>query len=229
VEAEKAMAPDPLKALRGECELVSQLTLGLPEEDFSKATRLPAWNVKELLGHLYRAVDRTNTALDEDEPPAADSDSITYWRIYDPATDSPATADRAKEVAAQYGSGQQLAAALDTMWRKALGRAADTAPGRVVHTWGPSLMLEEFMKTRVLEVTVHRMDLNDALGLPPDPTDDGLTITADILLGLMEAEPPAPPPWNRVEFLEKGTGRTPLSEADRQRLGSQADRFPLLA
>ena len=86
------MGVDPVDALQGECELVSELVLGLPEGDFEKPTRLPEWNVKELLGHVTRGVDRINVFLDASPPAAADTDAISYWTRYDPVTDSPAVA-----------------------------------------------------------------------------------------------------------------------------------------
>jgi uncharacterized protein (TIGR03083 family) len=222
------MAPDPLDALRDECELVSELVLGLPEEDFARPTRLPAWNVKQLLAHMYRDVDRTNTALDTEPPPAADTDAVTYWGRYDPVTDSPDIADRALQVASGYESGQALAAAWDEMWRRALGRAAETPRDRVMVTWGPALTLEEFLRTRVLEITVHRADLNAAVDLPADPTDDGLTISEEILLGLLDPPPPGTAPVEGVALLEIGTGRRDPTGEERQALGDLADRFPLL-
>ena len=58
-----------------------------------------------------------------------------------------------------------LARAWDRMWREAVALAGRTDPARLVATtWGPTLPLDEYLKTRVLEVTVHRMDLEDALG-----------------------------------------------------------------
>ncbi len=215
--------------LREECELTSQLVLGLSEEDFSRPTRLPAWNVKELLGHLYRGIDRTNWALDDDEPVVPDEDSVSYWRRLNPSYDSTHIADRAKEIADRFSSGQELAAAWDELWRRALGRAANTDPDRPVKTWEPVLTLEDFLRTRVLEVAVHRADLMNALGLPPAPSEGGLDITQEILLGLVDADITALPDWDGVEFIEKGTGRRPLSDEDRQALGDLADGFPLLA
>ena len=217
-----------LAALREECELTSQLLLGLSEKDFSRPTRLPAWNVKELLGHLYRGIDRTNWALDDDDPVVPDADSVSYWRRLDPSYDSTHIADRAKEIADRFGSGQELAAAWDELWRRALGRAASTDPDRPMKTWEPVLTLEDFLRTRVLEVTVHRADLMTALGLPPDPSEGGLDITQEILLGLLDADVTAVPNWDGVEFIEKGTGRRPLTDDDRKALGDLADRFPLL-
>jgi uncharacterized protein (TIGR03083 family) len=221
--------PDPVEALRGECELVSQTVLGLPENRFAEPTRLPAWNVKELLGHMYRDIDRINTALATDPPPAADTDSVTYWTRYDPAVDAPDIAQRAKDIAEGHDSGQALAAAWDEMWRRALGQAGTTDRDRVVVTWGPALTLDEFLRTRVLEIAVHRMDLNDALDLPPDPTEPGLEITEEILLGILGQAVPEGLGWDGVRFVEKGTGRSALTETERSTLGDLADGFPLLA
>ena len=73
----EAEVADPLEALREECEEVSRIVLSLAEEDFAKPTRLPAWNVKELLGHMYRDIDRTNTALSTPPPAEATADSVS--------------------------------------------------------------------------------------------------------------------------------------------------------
>jgi uncharacterized protein (TIGR03083 family) len=221
------MAADPLEALRGECELVSQTVLGLPEAAFAKPTRCSEWNVKQLLGHIYRAVNRLNTALDQPAPSAAEYDSVTYWRSYDPAVESSDIADRSKELAASFDSGQELASSWDEMWRRALGRAGTADRDRVIVTWGPGVVLDEYLRTRVLELTVHRMDLNDALELPPDPTESGLDITTEILLGLLDV-PSSSVRLKGMDLVETGTGRRPLSDVERMVLGDLSDRFPLL-
>jgi uncharacterized protein (TIGR03083 family) len=221
------MDVDPLEALRAECEGVSRTALEIAEEDFARPTRLPAWNVKELLAHMYHDIDRTNVALTQAAPERADADGVSYWRTYDPATDGPDIADRAKAAAAKYDTGQRLATAWDEMWRRALELAAGADRGRVVVTWGPALTLEEFMRTRVLEMTVHGLDLRAALDLVPDPTGAGLAITAGILRGLLGRELP-PGLWDDITFVEKGTGRQELTGAERVALGELAGSFPLL-
>jgi uncharacterized protein (TIGR03083 family) len=221
---------DPVEALKGECELVSQLVLGLPEEDFAKPTRLPEWNVKELLGHMTRGVDRINVFLDQPAPPGVDTDSITYWTRYDPRTESSAVADRGKAVAAGYQSGQQLAAAWDETWRRTTGRATTEDRSRPVQvSWGPALTLDEYVKTRVLEITVHRMDMEHALGLKGWGTDAAISIVDEILEGLLGEEPPTELEWDAVEFIDVGTGRREPTDQEREILGDLADRFPLLA
>jgi uncharacterized protein (TIGR03083 family) len=224
----EAVVADPLDALRDECEEVSRIVLSLAEEDFAKPTRLPAWNVKELLGHMYRDIDRTNTALSTPPPSEVTADSVSYWRSYDPVHDAPAIADRAKEVAARYETGVALAGAWNEMWRGALDGAAGTDRSRLVVTWGPHLTLDEFLKTRVLEITVHRMDMEDALGQKGWGTDLAVSIVDDILEGLLSEQPPSELEWDVVDCIETGTGRRLLSESERAVLGPLADRFPLL-
>lgn len=222
-------APDPVDALRRECELLSELVAGLPEEDYARATRLPAWTVKQLLGHLYRGVDRINHGLDEPEPPAADADSVTYWRIDDAVTADDEIARRAIAVADEFDSGQALGSAWDELWRRTTARAADEDPERLVTTWRPALTLSEYLRTRVLELTVHRMDLNAALGLPPDPTEDALAITEETLLALLDPPPPGTSPVEGVAFVEIATGRREPTEDEREALGDLAGRLPVIA
>jgi uncharacterized protein (TIGR03083 family) len=207
---------------------MSETALGLSEDEFARPTRCAAWNVKELLSHLYWAINRINAALAEPEPPSADTDSVSYWRSYVPAADAPDIADRAKELSNQFATGADLARGWDGMWRKAIESSSRTDPARVVMTWGPALRLDEFLKTRVLEVTVHRMDLDDALGRKGWGTDQAVSIVDDILSGLLGEDPPRDLEWDSVEFIEAATGRRPLTPDKRRILGPLAGRFPLL-
>jgi uncharacterized protein (TIGR03083 family) len=222
------MMADPLEALAEECEEVSKIVSDLSEEDFSRPTRCTAWNVKQLLGHIYRDVDRINTALSTPPPAQATHDSITYWRSYDPLDDAPDIADRAKELAGRYGTGQDLVLAWEEMWRRAIDTARPADRSRLVVTWGPVLTLEEFLKTRVFETTVHRMDLEDALGRKGWGTDAAISIVDETLEGLLGVEPPSDLEWDVVDFIETGAGRRPLSDQERQILGPLAARFPLM-
>jgi uncharacterized protein (TIGR03083 family) len=221
-------APAAIEALREECEQVSTIILALTEDDFDRPTRCTAWNAKELLAHMYRDVDRINFALTQPAPPEPDTDSVSYWRSYDPLVDAPDIADRAKELAGKYATGRALADAWDEMWRRALQTAVNADRQHVVVTWGPALTLDEFLKTRVLEITVHRMDLEDALGRKGWGTDQAISIVDDILVGLLGQEPPEELDWDVVDFIEAGCGRRALTEDEREMLGPLAKLFPLM-
>jgi hypothetical protein len=115
------------------------------------------------------------------------------------------------------------------MWREAIALAGGTDPARLVATtWGPTLRLDEYLKTRVLEVTVHRMDLEDALGRKGWGTDLAISIVDDILAALLGEDPPRDLDWDVVEFIETGCGRRPLTDREREVLGPLAEKFPLL-
>lgn len=219
---------DALDALRDECEEVSKIVTGLSEQDFSRPTRCSAWNVKDLLGHMYWGLNRAKRSLAEPPPSAADTDYVSYWRSYDPLGDAPGVAEKATQRAGQYGSGNELAMAWDELWREVVESAGGEDRARIVSTWGPTLTLEDFLKTRVLEVTVHRMDLEDALGRKGWGTDQAVSIVDDTLEGLLGEQPPSDLEWDVVDFIEAGTGRRPLSSEEREILGPLAGRFPLL-
>jgi uncharacterized protein (TIGR03083 family) len=223
-----ASPADALEALREECEEVSKVVLGLSEEDFGRATRCADWNVKELLAHMYWGVNRAVRSLAEPAPEAADTNSVSYWRSYDPEEDAPGIADRAARLASTHETGGELAKAWDRMWRQVVESAGRESRGRIVSTWGPTLTLDEFLKTRVLEVTVHRMDLEDALGRKGWGTDQAVSIVDDTLEGLLGEQPPSDLEWDVVDFIEAGAGRRRLTEEERKILGPLADRFPLL-
>ncbi|HEY1331571.1 MAG TPA: maleylpyruvate isomerase family mycothiol-dependent enzyme [Actinomycetota bacterium] len=221
--------PEGLEALRGECLRISTVVLALGEEPFALPTRLPAWNVKQLLGHLYRGVDRLNAGLDALPPAEADADSVSYWRRFDSQAGAAGVAERGIEVAARFETGHELAEAWDEMWRGVVQRVSLQDGSRRIVTFQPILTLDEYVKTRVLEVTVHGMDLAVALGRHVWATTPALDVTSAILAALLGTRPPRGLDWDDVAFIEKGTGRRPLDARDREMLGAMADRFPLLS
>lgn len=221
--------PAALEALKLECELVSDVALGLDEAQFGTPTRCAAWNAKELLAHMYRDVERTIVGLHEEAPGKPDTDAVTYWRSYDPKADAPNIADRAKLRAASYGSGHELAVVWDDMWKRSYELAVGQPPMRPILTWGPILTLEDFLTTRVVEITVHGMDMADALGRDTWATEEAVDMTTGVLRGILGEEPMPDLGWGDLTFIEKGTGRQPLTHGEHEILGTLAAKFPLLA
>src|SRR5437764_220030 len=110
------MTPAVADVLREECERVSSIVAGLDDDEFALPTRCPPWSVKDLLGHMWRDVDRLGTALAAPPDEKVDADGVSYWRTYDPIADGPEIADRAKEIADAYPTGAELARAFAEMW-----------------------------------------------------------------------------------------------------------------
>jgi uncharacterized protein (TIGR03083 family) len=221
--------PGAIEALKLECELVSDAGLALKEADFDLPTRCEAWNVKELLAHMYRDVERTIVGLHEKGAGEPDSDAVTYWKTYDPIADGPSIADRAKLRAASYGSAHELAVVWDDMWKRSVDMAMGQPPSRPVMTWGPILTLEHFITTRVVEITVHGMDMADALERDAWATQEAVDLTTEVLGEILGEEPTPDLGWGDLTFIEKGTGRQPLTRGEREILGRLSEKFPLLS
>jgi len=218
-----------LSALREECEAVSEVVLALPEGAFGRPTRCADWNVKELLAHMLRDMRRLVMGLEDPAPPKATHDDLGYWRQHEEAASAPRISARTTRFAAEFPKGTDIARAWDETWHQAVATAEHAAPGRIVSTWGPAMELDQYLRTRVLEILVHRMDLEDALGKDFEPADEAVSIVEETLAGLLGEEPPADLGWGGVEFIEAACGRRGLTEEERRILGSEAtERLPLV-
>jgi uncharacterized protein (TIGR03083 family) len=215
--------------LDDENRLAVEALRDLSGEAFAVPTRLPLWNVKELVAHMWRDVDRIRVYLAEPEPAEAQADGVSYWRAYDPATDSADVADRAKEVADGFATGTALVDSFEANRIEVLATAREVAADQLVATWGPAMRFDEYLRTRVLEMAVHGLDLADALGARPWLTPGGAAVTRDILIGLLGEAPALVRRWDDRTFIETGTGRRALSYEERTALGPLARMFPLLA
>ncbi|WP_237533386.1 hypothetical protein [Streptomyces sp. SID685] len=103
--------------------------------------------------------------------------------------------------------------------------AEDVDPRLVVGTQGHVLTSGDWMRTLAVEATVHHLDLVAHLPTALQPAKDGLACvraTLDALLGR-----PVPLDWSDRHYARAATGRLPLTAVERERLGDDADRFPL--
>lgn len=218
----------PADVLAAECARVSAVVLGLTKQEFTLPTRCHPWDVKALIGHVWRDMDRLRTGLAQPAPPSPDTDAVSYWRSYDPLAKGPEIADRAREVAGRFPTGAELALDLDFNWREGVEAAREHPDDRAIATWGPALRLDEFLGTRILEVVVHGLDLAAALTMEPWLTDAGSSITCGILFGLLDADLPEAVGWSELTFIEAGTGRRALTDSEMAALAGLAGRFPLM-
>jgi hypothetical protein len=89
-------------------------------------------------------------------------------------------------------------------------------PGRVVLTrHGDRMLLVEFLRTRILELAVHGLDLAAGLGCAPWMTAPAAEVTEDLLLPAAGAAwLRAGTGWDRVTLIAGLTGRRPLTPAE---------------
>jgi uncharacterized protein (TIGR03083 family) len=217
-----------LAALHRETERTGTFLATLREEDWVRPTRCAPLNVLQLSAHVMRGGMRIEEMLTSGPVEGeAEKDGETYFR-YDPAIGA-TMVQRAIEASEELAP-SSAAAIWTRRWSSALDRAErDLATDdRLYRSIFGIIRLSEYLRTRVVEVTVHTMDMRDALGLAPDPSPEGLRVTCDVLRGLLGADTLALG-IDDVHFALAGTGRAQLSDADRETLGPLADRFPLFA
>ncbi len=213
LEVESARAETPMRAAAADA--------------FEAPTRCPAWDVRGLIGHMLRDVHRLLDLLQEPALGPPDTDSAVYFGSYDSAAEAPDIAERSIEMAARYATDDDLVEGFATTWRRAVKTAADAGHDRLVHVFSHTMVLPDYLETRVVEMTIHGLDLAAALHTERWMSVEGAAITRDVMSRMLGSAPPDG--WDDVTFFEKGTGRAPLTDDDRRALGPTASRFPLFA
>jgi hypothetical protein len=143
-----------------------------------------------LAGHTLRGVRTVVTYVERPEPSSQDLfDAVDYysaaivWREADPDAADAAVAKRgADELAGVDPSGYVAAF---TAAVGAASAALDRAHGfRLVGTPFGSIRLDDYLRTRLLEMTVHGIDLATAADVdwtpPDDAVSDGLALVTEI-------------------------------------------------
>ena len=158
-------------------------------ERWQQDSVLPQFAVAALAGHLLRGMTTVEQYLDGPEPDGA---SISAARYFHTVIRSADISDPAHQ--AIRGRGAEAAvggpAALAGEARAALGRLsprlAGMGAGRRLRVAGGLVMtLDEYLRTRVVELVIHADDLAASLDLelaPPRP--DTCAIAIDVLVGV---------------------------------------------
>lgn len=181
----------------------------------ARRTRLPAWSLGELVAHLARGAARVAAYLAEAPPATLEVGWLDYWRRareLDPA----AIAARSRQEAATARP-EELRDRFAATWRGAVEAARVAGPGRLLPSPVGAMRLDHYLTSRVVEVTVHGLDVRASLGLEEVATPQGLVVTCAVLEGLAGGRPPDLE--EDVGFVLAATGRRPHGAAG----------FPLLA
>ncbi|WP_033667341.1 maleylpyruvate isomerase N-terminal domain-containing protein [Salinispora fenicalii] len=200
-------------AFRDECVRLAAELRDLTQADLDRPTTCPPWAVRDLIAHVHTGVGRLAEMLAAPAPPHAQVDAAGYFGAakFTPPVD----ADRIEggRRAGQHLAATTLAGDLDQAQQATLDAVAAQPPGRLVRTrHGDAMTMVEFLRTRVVEVGVHGLDLAAALGRRPWLTPGAAAVVADLLTG---GDPvPADLGWDRLTLIRKATGRSPLTPAE---------------
>jgi hypothetical protein len=183
------------------------------------------WAVADLGYHLLGDARRALVGLNSPAEGPADTDAIAYWRGWRPPEPGDDEALRHTRAASSLGI------AFADLVEDYAGTAAAVlvAAGRVrsddlISTQGRVLTVADLLSTLAVEAAVHHLDLVLYLDRP-GPAAEPLAEARRVLTGLLGR--PLPESWDDVTAARRGTGRAPLTAADRAELGAAADAFPL--
>jgi uncharacterized protein (TIGR03083 family) len=217
-----------IDALAVEGAKLSAFLRGLSDEDWSRRTRCPLFDVRDLVIHMATMMQAVGDVCDEPFTGVETQNDRFGWWNYDIEEDQRDTAEWIVTARTRFPEGPILAE-----WESAFERGV-AAVRRSMESGDPIvrrgekyIYLSEYVATRVLEVTIHTMDVRDAFRAAPDPTPEGMDVTIGILAGLLGRDPRGLG-FADADFADLSTGRRPLTQDDKERLGPLADRLPLL-
>lgn len=210
------------RALRVEAERLAAAVASEPPAALARPSPCPPWTAAELLYHVRTGMARLSHMLAEPEPDAVDHSGVLVSAAGYFSPDqrfSPATnADRvtsARQGAASLAP-EDMAADFDQAWQKAWAAVEAAPPHRVVRTrHGDLMLLTDFLRTRVLELAVHGLDLAAGLNRAPWLTSEAASVVEDLVLAPGSADHVRRHlGWDHATLIAKVTGRQPLSPAE---------------
>jgi uncharacterized protein (TIGR03083 family) len=135
---------------------------------------LGEWSVRDLVGHTSRALSTVETYLADAPVEITLHDPLDYLRAaLQGQVDHSLVAARGKAAGVALGDDPAAAVAeLVARITALVDATADDAPVRLA-VLDAGLTLRTYLPTRTLELTVHTLDLADAVGTSPPPILEG--------------------------------------------------------
>lgn len=145
---------------------------------------LGVWDVRSLAGHTSRAILTVESYLLADPPPAVTVAAAEdyYAAIYAQYARPEEVAQRGVDAGVRLGA--DPAAAIDDAIERTVALIERQPPGRAVHVGGFGIELGEYLRTRVLELVVHTMDLSRATGIASALPAEAVNRTAALAAGI---------------------------------------------
>lgn len=218
-----------LEAFGAESRRLSEVVAGVDDAAFARPSPCAPWTVAELVYHVQMTMGRLRGMLTAPEP--AGTDLVAAAAYYRPDQRFSAATNTDRIRSAQQGATALPGAAarardFDRVRRQAWALLQAAPRGRIVRTrHGDRMLLTEFVRTRVLELAVHGLDLAAALERQPWTTPQAASVTEELLLPSAAARLRAQAGWDQVTLIAKLTGRRPLTPAETRLIQSLGIRW----
>ncbi|MDA0797890.1 MAG: maleylpyruvate isomerase family mycothiol-dependent enzyme [Chloroflexi bacterium] len=144
---------------------------------------LGVWNVRDLVGHTSASLGRVAEFSKQRADKVDIASAAQHYHVSLAAQGiNDAIADRGREAGQELGD--EIAATIRTSLNKAL-TALDAVPdGTIIAYPNGGIKLEHYLETRVLELTVHTLDILAATGIEVEPPREALSCTLHLLADL---------------------------------------------
>jgi hypothetical protein len=217
--------PEPLSLLAVAYRDLSAVLSSLRVDEGWMPTGCAGWSPVDLGFHLLSDARRALVALHTPATGPVDTDAVSYWTAWRP----PAPGDEeelwsTRIAASVHGGLRGIATRYAETSAAVLVAARRVGLDDPVGTQGRVLTGGDLLSTLTVEAAVHHLDLVAHLDRP-GPAEAPLAEVRRVLEGLLGR--PFPAGWDDVTAARRGTGREPLTAADRDELGSAVDAFPL--
>jgi len=170
----------------------------LTDEQWSAPTRLERWRVRELYAHVARGILTLGDLLaaPSDAPAEITCAAVYFARL----RGGPGSADEVARVAVRFAAETGDAGLADLFGEpgtEVLAAAAALAPETALASIAGPIGLHSYLVTRIVEATVHLLDLQHALGAEAMVPEPALRRTVQVLVWLIPS----------ASFIDLATGR----------------------
>jgi uncharacterized protein (TIGR03083 family) len=164
------------------------------------------WDVRSLVGHTARAILTVENYLTLDEPDhlTISTAEMYYTTVYADFTDPRDVEARGVEAGIWLGDDPVGSITAADIRARALIEAQHR--GRLVSIGGLGIPLDEYLRTRVLELVTHTLDIARATGLAPSIPEAPLACAVGLAAGIAAAS------GHGEDVLLALTGRQPVPE-----------------
>lgn len=149
-------------------------------EDRWESPGLGVWNLRELVGHTGRAMTSIETYADSPVEQVEVASPVDYFMLAQRTVGTPeAVAQRGRDAGRDLGA-DPIAAMTETA-RRVLGRLEHMSDDALLGVPVGGMRLMDYLPTRVQELTIHSLDIANALNIEAEPPPRAMALTLHLL------------------------------------------------
>ena len=144
---------------------------------------LGVWSVRDLVGHTSRSITRVEQYATQRAERADISSAAQHYHVALAAPDvDEGIAESGRAAGGELGD--EPASFISAAAERAVQVVDGLPEATIIAYTNGGIRLDHYLQTRVLELTVHTLDLQVALGIEAEPPQEALSVTLHLLADL---------------------------------------------